>query len=261
MKLRGPSADAVSRLEETLPGSASGAELFGVASLLRSEPALRRVLTDVSLPGEAKAGLVQQVLGGKVSAEVLGVVADAATRRWTATRDLPDALEHLGVVAVVKSDGAQTGRLSDELFSFGQIVNDNPELRDALSDPARSLADKRGLIQRLLAGKALPATVALAEQALAGTYRTVTVALDAYEQVAADVHGQGVATVRVAHPLSEADRQRLTDSLSRQYARPIHVNVVIDPAVLGGIKVEIGDDVIDGTVASRLDDARRKLAG
>ena len=75
------------------------------------------------------------------------------------------------------------------------------------------------------------------------------------------MHGQRVATVRVAHPLSDADRQRLTDALSRQYDRQIHLNVVVDPDVLGGIRVEIGDDVIDGTVANRLDDARRKLAG
>jgi len=261
MSFRGPSADAVAALTGQLPASVSGEELFAVAAVLRAEPALRRIATDVSVPGDAKAGLVQQVFGGKVGADVLGVVSDAVARRWTATRDLADALEHLGVVAVVKSVGADSGRLADELFVFGEIVKGSPDLRDALSDPARSAADKRGPVQGLLGGKALPATIALVEQALAGTHRTVGVALAEYQSVAADVHGQGVATVRVAHPLSDADRQRLTESLALQYSRPVHVNVVVDPTVLGGIKVEIGDDVIDGTVASRLDDARRKLAG
>ena len=116
-------------------------------------------------------------------------------------------------------------------------------------------------MRSLLDGKALPATVTLAQQSLAGTYRTVTTALSTYQQVAATLHGQRVATVRVAHPLSDAEQERLTDALSRQYDRPIHLNTVVDPEVLGGIRVEIGDDVIDGTVASRLDDARRKLAG
>ena len=261
MSFRGPSADAVAALVGQLPASTSGEELFGVAFVLRVEPALRRVLTDLSVAGVAKARLVADVFGGKIGADALSVVADAVTRRWSATRDLADALEHLGVVAVVMSAGADTGRLSDELFAFGQIVKDNPELRDALSDPARSLADKRELVSGLLTGKALPATIALADQSLAGTHRTVGVAIAAYQSVAADVHGQRVATVRVAHDLSDADRQRLTDSLSSQYHRPVHVNVVIDPTVIGGIRVEIGDDVIDGTVASRLDDARRKLAG
>ena len=113
----------------------------------------------------------------------------------------------------------------------------------------------------LLENRILPATSRLVEQSLTGTHRTVAAALATYQQVAASVHGQRVATVRVAHPLSDADRQRLTDALSRQYDRQIHLNVVVDPDVLGGIKVEVGDDVIDGTVANRLDDARRSLAG
>jgi F-type H+-transporting ATPase subunit delta len=75
------------------------------------------------------------------------------------------------------------------------------------------------------------------------------------------VHDERVVTVRVAHPLTDAERQRLTGALSRQYGRQLHLNVVIDLDVIGGIRVEIGDDVIDGTVASRLDEARRKLAG
>ena len=258
---RGPSADAAAALEGQLAGSTSGEELFAVAALLRAEPALRRVATDVSLLGPAKAGLLQGVLAGKVGADVVALVSDAVTRRWSATRDLPDALEHLGVIAVVRSAGGDSARLSDELFTIAQLVKDNPGLRDALSDPARSLADKRGLVTGLLSGKALPATVTLAEQALAGSHRTVGVALTEYQSVAAKVHGQGVATVRVAHALSDADRARLTDALSRQYARPVHVNVLVDPEVIGGVRVEIGDDVIDGTVASRLDQAGRKLAG
>ena len=261
MSFRGPSADAVAALSGQLSASASGEELFGVAAVLRSEPALRRVATDVSLLAGAKAGLVQQVFGAKVGADVLSLVADAVGRRWTATRDLADALEHLGVVAIVKSAGSETDRLSDELFAVAQLIKDNPDLRDALSDPARSIVDKKALVTGLLSGKALPATISLVEQALAGSYRTVAVALAAFQQVAVEVHGRGVATVHVAHALSDADRQRLTESLSRQYDRPVHVNVVVDPDVIGGIRVEIGDDVIDGTVASRLDDARRKLAG
>jgi F-type H+-transporting ATPase subunit delta len=268
--VRGASADALATLSSQLDGAAdggsaevasTGADLFSVAAVLRAEPALRRLATDVSVAGEAKAGLIDQIFSGKVAATALGLVKTAVAQRWTATRDLADVLEHLGVVATVKSAGDHSGRLSDELFGVGQIVQDNPGLRDALSDPARSAADKRGLVRGLLEGKALPATVSLVEQALAGTHRTVGVALTSYQQVAADVHDQRVAEVRVARPLSDADRQRLGETLSRQYGREVHLNVVVDPDVIGGIRVEIGDDVIDGTVATRLDDARRKLAG
>lgn len=265
--MRGASADALAtlsrKLDEVLGDTdarKTGGDLFAVSGVLRAEPGLRRVATDVSVSDDAKGGLLREILAGKVEDAVLDLTATAAAQRWTRTRDLGDALEHLGVVATVKSSASESGRLADELFGLGQVVNANPSLRDALSDPARNAEDKRGLLRGLLEGKALPATIALAEQALAGTHRTVGVALHEYQQVAAEVHGQGVATVRVARTLSDADRQRLNDTLTRQYGREVHLNVVVDPEVIGGIRVEIGDDIIDGTVSSRLDDARRKLA-
>ncbi len=270
MEFRGASAEAVAALTERLTTSVAGSpetaaavadSLFSVAQTLRTEAALRRFVTDGSVPAEAKSGLVREVLGTKVTAAALDLVADAVTRRWTSTTDLAYAVEHLGEIAAVRSAGDQAGRLADELFSLGRIVQENPSLRDALSDPARSIDDKSALLTSLLGGKALPATLTLAKQSVAGTHRTVSVALDEYTKVAATVRGEGVATVRVAKPLSEADQRRLGQALARQYGREIHLNVVVDPEVIGGIKVEVGDDVIDGTVASRLDDARRRLAG
>ena len=263
--LRGASADALAALRQRIEGTGdaarTGDELFAVAQLLRAEPALRRAATDVSTAAEAKAGLVHGLLEGKVGADTLDLVADAVGRRWTSTRDLADALELLGVVAVVKSAASDAARFNDELFEVAQLVNDHAELRNALSDPTRSQGDKAGLLRGLLEGRALPATVRLAEQSLTGSYRTVTVALEEYAKVAADVHGERVANVTVAKPLTDAELERLTGALSRQYGRPVHANVVVDPAVIGGIKVEIGDDVIDGAVASRLDNARRRLVG
>lgn len=265
---RGGSAEAVAALTEELESvlsssdaAAVGAELFGVAATLRSEGALRRFATDGSVPAEGKAGVVGELFRGKVSDGTMTLLTSAVGRRWTATRDLPDALEQLGVVAQVRSAGRETGRLADELFAVAQAVKDNAEFRDALSDPARSKEDKARLLRTLLEGKALPATLALAEQALAGSYRTVSAALADYQKIAAEVHGRNVATVRVARPLSDGEAERLADALSSQYGRPVHLNLVVDPRLLGGIRVEIGDDVIDGTVASRLDDARRRLAG
>jgi len=269
MRMRGASADSVAALTEDLRKAAStlgqaatmADDLFTVARTLRAEGALRRFATDGAIDAEAKTGLVTQIFGGKIDEGTLRVVTSAVSRRWTASRDLADALEHLGVVAHVTSAGKGGERLADELFGFAQAVKRNPDLRDALADPARSAEDKRRLLHTLLDDKALPATIALAQQSLVGSYRTVSVALTEFQQVAAEVHGQGVATVRVARPLDDAEVQRLGDVLSRQYGRPVHINLLVDPSVIGGVRVEIGDDVIDGTVSSRLDDARRRLAG
>ncbi|MCW2759837.1 MAG: synthase subunit delta [Marmoricola sp.] len=265
--LRGASADALAALSERLEGTSGedaaqlGDDLFGIAALLRSEPGLRRVATDVAIDSDAKAGLIRQIFDGKVSATALELVADAVARRWTRTRDLADALEHLGVVAVVNSAGDDDARLSDELFAVGQLITEQPDLRTALSDPARSVSDKARLLSSLLEGKTLKPTLRLAEQALAGSHRSVTVAIEEYQRIAAEAHGQRVAEVYVAQEMTDAEFDRLGTALSNQYGRTVHLNVVVDPELIGGMRVEIGDDVIDGTVSARLAEARRKLAG
>jgi F-type H+-transporting ATPase subunit delta len=269
--MRGASAGSLERLTGQL-GSAidSGADapriaedLFSVSALLRREPSLRRVATDLSLQPAAKSDFVRELLGGQLDGASMDLVASAVAQRWAATRDLADALEELGVIAVVKGAdrSGQADALEDELFGFGRLVSENPGLRDALSDPARSAEDKFALLDGLLAGRVIDPTLRLARQAVVSSHRTVGVAVEAYQKVAAKNRNRLVATVRVARELGDADRQRLEGALARQYARPVHLNVVVDPEVVGGVKVEIGDDVIDGTVASRLDDARRRLAG
>ena len=269
--MRGASAESLATLLDALKAKVDGGadagrvgdDLFGVAAVIRREPRLRRVATDLSVTAEAKSDLVRQIFGGQLDDASLDLVAQAAGRRWAATRDLGDALEHLGVVAVVQGaeQAGQADALEDELFAFERLVSENPELRDALSDPARSVEDKRGLLRTLLDGKATAATVRLAEESVAGTHRTVAVAIEEYQKVAAAHRNRLVATVRVARKLADQDAQRLAGALARQYDRPVHLNVVVDPEVVGGMRVEIGDDVIDGTVATRLDDARRRLAG
>lgn len=269
--MRGASADSLASLGTTLDNAVSAGadgsrladDLFGVASVLASQPSLRRVLTDVSVPAPAKAGLVARIFGSRLDEVALRVVAEAAGLRWAGTRDLGDALEHLGVVAVVKA-AEQTGegdRLEDDLFAFERLIADNPGLREALADPTRSAEDKRLLLRELLEGRVSAAGLRLAEQSTSGFHRTVALAIEAYQKIAAEERQRLVALVRVARPLRQQDAERLARTLSAQYERPVHLNEVVDRSVIGGVRVEIGDDVIDGTVASRLDDARRQLVG
>ncbi len=268
---RGASADSQELLYEQLGTAVAGGadgnriadDLFGVAQLLEREPRLRRILTDVSTDAQAKAGLVHQLFGGKLVDASVELVALGARQRWASTRDLGFALERVGVVAVVRA-AEQEGHadaLEDELFAFGRLVIENPDLRDALSDPARSAEDKRGLLETLLSGRVTSGTMRLAQQATSGSHRTVAVAVEEYQKVAAAQRDRLVALVQVAQPLGEAETGRLREALSRQYGREVHLNVLVDPSVIGGVRIEVGGDVIDGTVASRLDEARRRLAG
>jgi len=267
-KLRGASAEALANLGEQLGRPATlaeaatlGDELFAVAELLRADAALRRAATDASLPAEARQGLARQIFEGKVGDTSLAIVESAFGHRWTSQRDLPDVLERLSEGAIARSAGAKAGRLADELFGVARLLASTPALRDALANPGRSVEDRVALVDTVLGDTVLPATVTLTKHALAGTYGTLTVALEVYRAVVADTVGEGVATVRVAQPLSDSERDRLGQALARQYGREIHVNEMLDPDVIGGVRVEIGDDVIDGTVAGRLDDARRRLVG
>jgi len=101
----------------------------------------------------------------------------------------------------------------------------------------------------------------LSEQALMGRHRSVGVALAEYQRIAAEHRSRVVAIVRSAVALTDAEKERLADVLGRQAGREVHLNVVIDPEVVGGVRVELGDEVIDGTVVGRLEDARRRMAG
>ena len=268
--LRGPSAEAARRLESQLSDAIDaagsrktaeiGQDLLGLADVVRREPRLRRVVTDVSLDDSAKAELVRSIFAGKVADESVDVLATATAQRWTAPRDLADSLELLGVRTTVRS-ADDPGRVADELFAVSRALTENPELRNVLGDPARSVDDKRTLLQGILEDTVLVSTLRLVEQAVAGTHRTIAIAVAEYQKVAASVQGERVATVRSARPLDDGDQERLRAALGRQYGRDVHLNLVVEPALIGGMRVEIGDDVIDGSVASRLDDARRRLAG
>jgi F-type H+-transporting ATPase subunit delta len=264
--LRGASGEARAQLTSDLEGSSGdgaklGEELFGVAAVLRSAPALRRVVTDASIDAKAKADLAGNVFGGALGETALGLVKTAVQQRWTAPRDLADVIEELGVLASVRSAGDDGGKISDELFEVRQLIDGADGLRTVLSDPSRSASDKGQLLRDLFGGKLLPATMLLVEQAANGRHGAIDGALENYQHTAAHALGEKIATVHTARELSDSDRTRLTDALGAQYATSIHLQVVVDPEVVGGMRVSIGDDVIDGTVANKLEDAQRRLVG
>lgn len=263
--MRGSSAESYARLAEGLTAGSDqiGDELLAATGVLREQVALRRAATDPTRPAEARSELLRRVFAEHLGGDAAEVVGQAGGLRWTSSVDLPDALERLGVRSIVLAarDSGEADRVEDELFAFGRVVATDAGLRDALSDPARSAADKRGLIRDLLEGKATHATIRLAEESVSGIRRTVSAAIDDLVEIVADALGRTVATVRTASALNDDQLGRLAAALGRELDSEVHLNVIVDPRVLGGVRVELGDHVIDGTVVSRLDDVRRRIAG
>lgn len=256
---------AAERLEPLLTAESAGLgeELFSVAVLLDSSVALRRSLTDPARSGEAKAQLSSTLLRGRVSDQVLDVVGGLARSPWDTPRDLADAVERLGAVALVAA-AEYAGRLDDvedDLFRFTKIVAGDA-LQNALSMPGTSAESRARLVERLIGDKVGPETLALAIQAVAHPHGLrATGSLQAFQRIAAERRARLVTTVTTARPLTSQQSDRLRAALSRIYGRHLQLNEEVDPAVIGGIRIRIGDEVVDDTVLRRLDDARRSLVG
>jgi F-type H+-transporting ATPase subunit delta len=240
-----------------------GDELFAVTGLLDGDPGLRRALSDPARPASAKTGLVRALLDGKVSDATLKLVTALAAGRWSAPGDLPDAAEQLAALATAR--GARSSRslddMEDALFRFGRVVAANPDLRAALANPFIAAQRKLDLLDGLLGGKvAAPAMRLINQAATHSRGRSLDASLQLYAKLAAEVRERLIAEVHVAVPLTDAQRDRLEAALAASYGHDVQLNVVLDPEVLGGMSVQIGDELIDGTTASRLAELRRRLA-
>jgi F-type H+-transporting ATPase subunit delta len=240
-----------------------GDQLFAVVRLLDSEHGLRRALADATKPAGEKVGVTRRLLHGKVSEAVEDLVADAAAAHWATSVDFSDALEQLAIEALTLSAqyGGSLDDLEDDLFRFGRVVSAQPGLRSALIGPT-TVDAKSSLLANLLSAKVGGPSLSLITQLLTHPRgRSPQVILDLAAGIAARRREQLIAVVRVATELSAVQRQRLLTVLSEAYGHGIHLNVVHDPAVIGGMSVQIGDELIDGTVISRLAAVRRRLAG
>ncbi|HKY56503.1 MAG TPA: F0F1 ATP synthase subunit delta [Aeromicrobium sp.] len=267
-QIRGVSATslaAVLQVVEDTEGDLGtvGDELFAVAGALDATPAVRRILTDPSTEADARSGVAASVLGDKVSAPTLAIVDAAARGRWTGGRALADAVEMAGLAAhVAAADRAGTlDAVETELFEAQRVIDGERELRATLSDRTIPADRKATLVDTLFGDKVAPATLALLRQAAACRTSSFDGVLARFADDVAARRSRTLAEVRSASTLSEAEIERLASALAAKYGRPVHLNTIVDPTIVGGLKVSIGDDVIDGTIAGRLEDARRQLAG
>ena len=242
--------------------SALAEDLFAVTGALDSSASLRRALVDPSWNESARCGLVEALFGPKVSPRSTDLLKILVSQRWADDADLGDAIERMAVEAVVvvaELDG-RLDTLEDDLFRFGRFVAADPALTDALSAQGGNENAKAALVEALLQGKASAGAIRLVRQAaIFPRGRRFGHVLEGYLAVAAKRREQVTATVTAAFVLDEAQMQRLAQALTGIYQRPVHVHLVVDHAVIGGIRIQVGDEVVDGTILRRIQEAERAL--
>jgi F-type H+-transporting ATPase subunit delta len=269
--MRGASREALSRAQADLSARTEAAgtdltalsdDLAEIGALLGREVAVRRLLTDPAKTGEQRADLAGRLLAGKIGAPALELLTGMVRGRWSQPRDLAEAVTRLAVeaeLALAEKAGELDG-VEEDLFRFGRLLAAQSELASALSE--RTPADQRtALADSLLAGKAHASSVRLIHRAVRQPQGLSALAnVEHLSNVAAELRERLTALVSTASPLTEAQLDRLTGILSRRYGRPVRLNVELDPGLIAGLSIRIGDEIIDGSLRSRLGEASRGFA-
>lgn len=271
--MRAASRESLGQLQSDWPTLTNGVgqnwaeladELRQVVGLFAAEPGLRRALADPASSAEARAGLAGGLLSAQVTPVAARVVEAAVRSRWSTAGDLLNAIELLSVTAELEvAEAAGPDGLvdiEDQLFRFSQTVASHAELSRVLSDNTAQVTDRARLVSDLLDGKADAVTVRLVTLALRGIGgRSFAGGLSHLVELVAARREARVAYVRSAAPLTTDQENRLVARLSEVYGRKVSLQVRVDPSVIGGAIVEIGDDRYDGSVLSRLEQARAAL--
>lgn len=256
-------------LDEKLAGASSeqctaiSAELFTVLYALNSAIGLRRACTDPSRDSASKATLINDLFGKSVSRVVLDILIEAVALRWSSSLDIASAFEQLAIEseATAANQDNSIDRVQDELFAFAGILRDNQDLRRVLGASTGSPEGKAELIRSLVGEKVSPSTLRLLTYLvndLAG--RVIDHVLEIYVQAVAARRNRLIVLVRSRSALSSTQVEKLTALMVEQVGQPVHLNFEIDPSVIGGVSVRFADELVDGTISTRLLEAGRALA-
>jgi len=255
------SLDAAIKGADANSASALSSELFFVADVLSTNIAVRRALTDPSRDGTAKAAFISDLLGKKIGALALGLITELSSLRWSSPKDLVLVVEQLAIEAEASAANiaGELDRVEDEIFTAATAFASSSELRKALTSDATNA--KATLVADILKG-ASGSTVKLVSQLVnAWRGRSIESAFADYQWALAARRNRMIALVRVATPITPAQLDRLTATLTSKVGQPVRINVEIDPSVIGGVSVKFADEMVDGSVSNRLAGAARALAG
>jgi F-type H+-transporting ATPase subunit delta len=239
---------------------AAGAEILAAGRAIAGAPQLLGLLADPTADPAGKKVVIDRVFAGQSDA-ARAVLTAVAGSRWSSQQDLLAGIEDAGIRAVAATADPSTS-IEAELFSFETAVRSDADLELAIGTKLGSAAQKASLVERLLGGKASAQTITVLSHLVQQPRgRRIGELVRDASRIVAEQAGKLVATVISASPLTEAQSARVARGLGERYGHAVSVNHVVDPAVVGGIRIQIGGDVIDGTVSSRLSELRLQLAG
>lgn len=264
-------AEVVKKFDDIAGGLDSGAltaladDLTSVAKLLLAEPILNKHLADPTDNPAPKVELAQRLFDGKISAPAVDLLKTAVSQRWSAEGNLVDAIEHVARLALlVRAEKNNEGEaVEDQLFRFGRVLDAQPRLSSLLTDETTDAQGRVSLLRNVLSrtggdvNDTAAALLAQTVELLRGERADEAVADLA--ELAVARRGEVVAHVTAAADLSAEQRARLSEVLGRIYSHPVSIQLNVDPAVLGGLLITVGDEVIDGSISTRLDAARSGL--
>ena len=248
-----------------LDGSAlttAASELTEVITFLTKNPVLRKKLTEDEDNPAGKQQLVSTLFGGKVAPIVVDVVASAAKQRWSSSADFVTGLRRqnaLIVLTAAEREGV-IEQVEDELFRVSRLLEANPQLASLLSDFTHPADKRNALLEKLIGGQVNEHTWYLLSHTITLLHgQPAELAVDHLAELAAARRGESVAHVVSAAPLSDEQTQRLSSVLGNIYGRTISVQTEVRPEILGGLRIGVGDEIIDADIATRLAKATETL--
>lgn len=240
-----------------------GNELFTITSALDHNIQLERALTDPSRPVEDKVAVVKTLIGDQAHPLVMEIMSDLVSRRWSRVSDIANAVEDFGVDGMMYyADYTNTTlQVSIELAELHSALLNLPVVRTKLYDATVSSEARVKLLYSLIGDADFTkVTKRLAEHATCNLrnrryLQTIQWLINKFSRHM----GESMVTVTTATPLSKEQVEKLIAIYSAKTGHPVHINSVVDPTVLGGMRIQVGDEVTDNTVVAQLQNLHRRV--